>query len=87
MSDWQRHETEADLEATREGLETAMKRIAALEADLAAARAALEAVEWIYDGLWHRCPWCKGYKVREGHAPNCKRQSALGLENNPKKAK
>ncbi len=37
-------------------------------------RGALEAVEYV--GPYSLCPWC-GYGAG-GHAPNCKRQLALG---------
>lgn len=45
------------------------------------ARAALQAVEWTgLDPLaieTPQCPWCLSYE-KEGHAPDCARQAALG---------
>lgn len=59
------------------------ERIAALEADLAAARAALEAVEWIVaDSNWEWCAFCHATR-EDGHKPDCPRQVALGLAKKP----
>ena len=42
------------------------------------AREALRQVEWVYHGEWF-CPWCHRVK-RDGLAPDCPRQIALGLQ-------
>ena len=55
---------------------------------LAAAVAALKAVEWIHDDMTSYCPWCRGRmedlsedERREGfvigHKPDCQRQAAI----------
>lgn len=49
--------------------------VIALLAEVDRLRAALEAVEWDVEGC---CPWCIAW-FREGHAPDCQRQAALGL--------
>lgn len=46
-------------------------------------RQALEAVEWVGDdtnGFGYNCPWCQRSE-KDGHAPDCLRQLALGLPN------
>ena len=47
------------------------------------AREALKQVEWVsemdYDATWRFCPWCIG-GVKQGHAPDCPRQLALGIK-------
>ena len=50
-----------------------------VQAQLAAARAALKAVEWVaYDEYRMICPWCKELRGElEIHAPDCQRQAAL----------
>ena len=52
-----------------------------VQAQLAAARAALEAVEWIPVATTSVCicPWC-GYPSYNGHAPDCPRQRSLGVK-------
>ncbi len=52
---------------------------AALRADNAKLRAALEAVEWITDPDHHDetlCPWCGSFED-DDHRPDCQRQAAL----------
>lgn len=55
--------------------------IVTAESDNSRLRAALEAVEWIYDYDIHQelCPWC-GSQQEKGHKPDCQRQAALGVE-------
>ena len=55
---------------------TSDDRIAALEAENARLRAALERVEWVEHDGWHLCAWC-GSEDWEGHAPDCAWQAAL----------
>lgn len=57
-----------------------------LEAEIAALRAALEAVEFAnisytpeYDIATRRCLWCKK-TLEADHSPDCQRQAALGLK-------
>lgn len=52
--------------------------VARLKADLAHARAALQAVEWA--DMERRCPWCLAYADDNiGHKAYCQRQAALGM--------
>lgn len=55
------------------------KRIAELEAENSALRAALEAVEYDVHGI---CLWCAG-EYYSDHNPDCQRQAALGLTPKP----
>lgn len=52
---------------------------AAYRSEVARLRAALLAVEWIEGGFVTWCQWCQQAK-KFGHAPDCARQLALGLE-------
>lgn len=59
---------------------TEQTEIEQLRAEVARLRAALEAVEAVYDrdgNLY--CPWCNGDNASD-HKPDCMRQKALGLE-------
>ena len=47
-----------------------------LHAENAKLRKTIEDIEWIGTG-W--CPWCFRWRMY-GHAPDCKRQKALGIE-------
>lgn len=57
---------------------------------LAAAREALEAVEWVWDSTFkiYRCPWCHGEALSSewhiNHLSDCPRQAALAaMEEKP----
>lgn len=65
--------------------ERAIGRYQYLESEIAALRAALEAVEFAnisytpeYDIATRRCLWCKK-TLEADHSPDCQRQAALGL--------
>lgn len=46
-------------------------------------REALEAVEWFEqkNNFEAQCPWCWNF-ISDGHAPDCQRQAALGVNTN-----
>lgn len=52
------------------------RQLMELQAENAALRAALEAVEWLQVGARRSCPWCGGIMK---HKPDCQRQKALGI--------
>lgn len=45
-------------------------------------RAVLEEVEWIPNKDGEYCPWCDA-RNWDGHAPDCRRQAALGKDKQP----
>lgn len=63
-------------------IEALRRTISAKDAEIALLRAALEAVEYVD---FNDCPWCGLPKYNNdtgdviGHAPDCLRQRALGL--------
>jgi hypothetical protein len=63
----------------------AMGNLLSLSAERDELRAVVDAVEWITGpktpagNTMDYCPWCGGVDI-EGHAPDCQRQRALGLE-------
>jgi len=48
--------------------------------EIARLRAALEAVEWVFEEYAASCPWCERVESEHhGHATDCERQLALGI--------
>jgi hypothetical protein len=73
---------EARAEAAETALADRIEHCKNHHSDVAKMRAALEMVEWVYDGTphiggqWGNCPWCRN-RQPQGHKPNCARQAAL----------
>lgn len=85
-AEWER--MQAELRNTIRRLDAEQKQrmlsdeyVADCKAQLAAARAALEAVEWVYDDVSKYCPWCRAMTHHANrpikHKPDCPRQAAL----------